>query len=87
MILLTVSGPRYVWYGVQLTANLREDFTITGKLPTRAPSYLKMPTSADTKALVGAFSMIVKSPLGFVESSRGEVGVSEPGSGSVWLEM
>ena len=48
---------------------------------------MKMPTSADTKALVGAFSVIVKSPLRFVESSRGEVGVSEPGSGSVWLEM
>ena len=35
-------------YTVELQTNLREDFTITERAPTRAFSWLKSPTSAFT---------------------------------------
>ena len=36
------------WLAVKLQTNLREDFTITKKAPTRAFSWLKVPTNAFT---------------------------------------
>ena len=36
------------WLAVKLQTNLREDFTITKKAPTRAFSGLKVPTNAST---------------------------------------
>ena len=44
-----------------MSPKVHEDFKITDKAPTSAFSWLKAPTSAFTfKALLGAFSVIVK---------------------------
>ena len=49
-----------------MSPKVHEDFKITDKAPTRAFSWLKAPTSAFTfKALLGAFSVIVKSTRTF----------------------
>ena len=52
----TVADCNDEWWSVELATQVREGFTITEKVPTRAPTRLKAPLLC----IVGAFSMLVK---------------------------